>query len=144
MTTINLATIRAFFTEDNLKRAQKLSALFPSDKVAAVVCHTTDDDFKVMIDGFTIPGHTSCLYDDFNTKSCPHICFDVATMFATRPSIKEARRPDSDTIVNPNPPEQDPPSQGRSTPHSQSLTCQEDRKLAKSILDRVGRRQGNH
>lgn len=143
MTTFDSPIIRAFFTEDVIESAQKLSAQSPLVEVAAGVYRITVDDFEVQVDGFTFPGCTSCQCDGFRTrKSCAHVCFGVATMLAEHPSIKEVLWPDTNAAMNPDLLEPDCYYELKMLPMTYSPSCQGGRTLAESILDKASQCHG--
>lgn len=143
MTTFDSPIIRAFFTEDDVKAAQKLSVQSPLVEVAAGTYRITVDGFEVQVDGFTFPGCTSCQCDDFGTrKSCAHVCFGVATMLAEHPRIEEVLWPDPDAAMNPNLLEPDCYYELKMLPMTYSPSCQGGRTLAESILDKANQCHG--
>lgn len=143
MTTFDSPIIRAFFTEDDVKAAQKLSAQSPLVQAAAGVYCITVDDIEVQVDGFTFPGCTSCQCEAFHARnSCAHVCFGVATMLAEHPNIEDVLWPDPDAAVNPDLLEPDCYYELKMLPMTYSPSCQGSRTLAESILDKAGQCHG--
>lgn len=143
MTTFDSPIIRAFFAEDVIEAARKLSAQSPMVEVAAGVYRISVDDFEVQVDGFTFPGCTSCQCEDFHTRNlCGHVCFGVATMLAERPSIEEDLWPEPGVTINPDLLEPDCYYELKKLPMTYSPSCQAGHTLAESILDKASQCRG--
>lgn len=138
MSTFDSAIIKAFFTEEEIREAQTLSAQSALTESAAGAYRLTVADFEVQVDGFTFPGCTSCACEDFRErKSCAHVCFGVATMLAEHPSIKDVLWPDSSAASNSDLLEPDSYYELKMLPFTYSPSCQAGLSFAETVLGKV-------
>ncbi|MFV8396401.1 hypothetical protein [Corynebacterium hindlerae] len=138
MTKITSPLVRAYFSDEALKSAERLKAHCIFQETGGLVYCASLPDHEIRLDGISLPGCSHCDCLAFATEGqCGHLAYGYAQLFDQRPNLEQYILPEFDY---------ESPSSGidpkeflllRRTSSMYSPQCQNDQTYGELLMERA-------